>query len=187
MSSKGLRYSYGTIKLSDDDIAEIKSLFRNFKLDIVESKIKLEVNEKNFEKFVQTKKFQAFSKFTPKEIITGSLSLYLFGLIDREPSDIDVICLDPKPYQPFIGRSYSFDIPHYYGYHDYEIKKWFWQKPTWVTIDFFEFQDEEFVEYECLKIEQPLNIIQKKFNIVCSESVSLSNKHYHDLKSILEV
>ena len=184
MSSKGLRYNNGSIKLSDEDISEIKSLFRNFKLDIIESNIKLEINEKNFEKFVQTKKFQAFSKFTPKEIITGSLSLYLFGLIDREPSDIDVICLDTKPYQPFIGRSYSFDIPHYYGYHDYEIKKWFWQ-PTWVTIDFFEFQDEEFVEWGGLKIEQPLNIIQKKFNIVCSQD--LSNKHYHDLKSILEV
>jgi len=187
MSSKGLRYNHGSIKLSDEDISEIKSLFRNFKLDIIESNIKLEINEKNFEKFIQTKQFQAFSKFTSKEIITGSLSLYLFGLIDREPSDIDVICLDPKVYRPFMGRSYSFDIPYYHGYKDYKIKKWLLGKSIWITIDFFEFQNEEFIEYEGIKIEHPLNIIKKKFNIVCSQDINLSNKHYHDLKSILEV
>jgi hypothetical protein len=191
MSSKGLlRYSYGTIKLSDYDIAEIKSLFRNFKLDIIESNIKLEISEKNFNKFIQTKQYQAFSKFTPEEIITGSTSLYLFGLIDREPVDVDVICFDGKSYEPFIDRSYSFDVPNYFGYRDFKVKKRFWNKSTWVTIDFFEFQDEEFIEYKrfnthLIKIENPLNIIQKKFNIVCSENVNLSNKHYHDLKRIL--
>ena len=62
---------------------------RDMKIDIVSGERKIEISDKVMAKFTSELRFIA--KELPDDIITGSLALNLYGLIERDINDIDII------------------------------------------------------------------------------------------------
>jgi len=86
------------IKTINDESNLVKSLFRNLQIQILEGR-KFTLNEDNYRKFIHSNQYNTYLQFSPGEIITGSNALRLFGLLDREPKDIDIIIPEWKSKQ----------------------------------------------------------------------------------------
>lgn len=182
-------YNWGIQSISKDEISDILSSFRDFKIDIIQSNKNFQINEKNFKEFTKTKEFKAFSKFTPEEIITGSISLYLFGLINRKPHDVDLITVNPENYKPFYSRNtYAGELlDNYHGFVTFRFRENFWNiRKTEIDFDFFEYLQNDIITYCDIKIENPLNIIQNKIKLI-EKAGSHQSKHYRDLKEIFDI
>ena len=78
------------IKTNNTESNLIKSLFRDFQIQILEGR-QFILNEKNYKEFVQSDRYNAYLKFAPGEIITGSNVLKILGLLDRDAKDIDIV------------------------------------------------------------------------------------------------
>ena len=167
----------------------IKRLYRDFQISIIQGR-EFSISEEKYQKFIKSDKYQVFKKYTPNEIITGSAALNLFGLLDRDIIDLDVILQYPKKFEPYQKLFYSNEsIESYLG------TKWFkWRKYSWniftdfkkYAIDYFQIEDNtEFVEYKGLKIETPMGVINHKIEIADKQGMSYSDKHVNDLVLIL--
>ena len=75
---------------------------RNLKIEIVSGERKVEISEAAKKKHAKELRFIG-STFLKEDVITGSLALNLYGLIDRKVGDIDIMIQDPSRYQGYVA------------------------------------------------------------------------------------
>ena len=107
-------------------------------------------------------------------IISGSLSLIAFGLIDRDPNDIDIILLDKDHNMKLSKDRYGDqDIPENLGYY---IKG-----DTYVDV-FKRTNKTRYFECEGYKIDHPLDVLSRKAGFLKNSS----DRNHKDFKDIAE-
>lgn len=166
------------------DIYNVDSLFRDFKINCITNN-ELSIKENRFKIFKTNKIYQILESELKDEIITGSISLWLFGLLpeNRKIKDIDVITSVSVPglYQK---SNYSGeDVGGYMGYKEYNFKSgFFFKKDETIEIDFFKNSSQNYTEYSGFKLHNPFEIIQFKIDLMRNDHNL--NKHRMDLDSI---
>jgi hypothetical protein len=175
------------IKTNNPESNLVKSLFRDFQIQILEGR-QFILNEKNYKEFVQSDRYNAYLKFAPGEIITGSNALKLLGLLDRDAKDIDIVIPEWKSVQ--FGKlqklMYSTDdLENYIGTTWIKYKRGIFSSPVNIQFDFFKQVDTDILEFDKLKLENPLNIIRRKIEIADRLGFRYSEKHCLDLQHIL--
>jgi hypothetical protein len=183
----------GDTSLKEDE--SLKSKFRDFKINLLQNNIDFKVDIDKFEDFKQNDSYKVMTTYYPNEVLSGSISLYLHGIIDfREFNDIDIIVDDRRKvsdYAPmkdsnvdnFIGHKYISIQPEYRFF-----KRWFGSPDlNKIKVDFFENKDCQYTIIDGLKIHNPIEIIHFKLNlayIVGTNGYSNTNKHIDDLERI---
>ncbi len=127
------------IKTQNQNSSEIKSLLRDFQIQLLEGR-QFSLNEKNYKEFVQSDKYNAYLKFAPGEIITGSNALKLLGLLNRDSKDLDLVIPEEKSRQfgPLQKLMYSTDdLENYIGTQFVKYKRSFFSKSINIQFDFF--------------------------------------------------
>ena len=166
------------------------SELRDFKLSVITGDLDLKVELVNLNRFKKELKYIK-DNFT-NDIITGSLALNLFGIIERNISDIDIIIDDRERYEDYtLGVSYGNQIngelkmDNRLGYKVFEDKKTGFfkllKRSKYYKIDFFESSDSNYIEVDydnhIYKLHNPIDILNTKSNLD-------TDKHDNDLLSI---
>ena len=175
------------IKTQNQNSSEIKSLLRDFQIQLLEGR-QFSLNEKNYKEFVQSDKYNTYLKFAPGEIITGSNALKLLGLLNRDSKDLDLVIPEEKSRQfgPLQKLMYSTDdLENYIGTQFVKYKRSFFSKSINIQFDFFKQIDNDFILIDGLKLENPLNIIKRKIQLADRFGFGYSEKHTQDLFYIL--
>jgi hypothetical protein len=156
-----------------------KTELREFKILLINSNI--EINKSRFEEFKLTQEYKDLIKYHPNDIITGSWSLYLYGLCDRKPGDFDIIVSD-KP-----GGLKKHSEGGYIIIHGLNSLGWKILNKT--KFDFFLDDNSTHIEYGGIKICDPIYTIDAKLKIVFDPRVDRYeiNKHRKDLNFIKEL
>lgn len=140
---------------------------------------------------IDSKKLKLLKKhFDDNEIISGSLALSLFFDLQRKIGDIDVVSSRPHRF----GDLYKTNYPEWNFLKDYEGSKDFsnFFGNNLQRVDFFRY-DAKFLIWktggfwskESFKIQDPLEIIEKKSKIIMESDVDqVKEKHSIDLEII---
>jgi hypothetical protein len=157
-------------------IEKLKSDIRDVKINIILGNIILmKPNIKRLRKgnnrFFNQKYWKILKEYKG-QIITGSCSLYAYGLLDRMPSDIDLI-VDKSSFTPskklLTDERYSeFDTIGYFRDHGY-------------YIDVFDNNNAKYIEIDGFLLHDPFEIIDKKLEMGREDS-----KDIHDIIYILK-
>lgn len=194
-------YSIGSIYTGFLTPTELQTEFRDYKLKVLNGEINFTPSERALNKHKDLLQF--ISDELPNDIISGSLSLNIFGLIYRDTNDIDVLIDDKDRYPKYIKDGYDdveFSTPNRLGYR--EIK---YQKPSVgieklriirrkeeiYKVDFFyNDNNSSFIIIDFngkkLKVHNPLEVMDYKLNMAINTSVysTTSRKHNEDLTRI---
>ncbi len=161
----------------------LKSDFRDFKLRVLSDDVQFKPSKKFIEKCKEHLYFIS-DKF-PDDIITGSLALKLFGLLNRDVGDVDIIIDDKDRYSNYKTGDYDDEVvaENRLGYIIFKHKRGIFRSDELYKVDFFHNYGASFTTFEFngkqLKIHNPLEIIEHKINIT---STSLyGRKHTNDL------
>lgn len=164
---------------------------RDFKLGIITGEREINPCQKSLNKFDEQLTF--IKDEFPNDIITGSLGLNIFGFLDREISDIDILIKDKERYTGYNSGEYyrrtknnELDMDSRLGYLEIKHKRvGIWNKlfPKKYKVDFFQDNGQRYLEVEykghIYKVQHPLDILETK-------STLAGNKHYRDLYCILD-
>lgn len=176
------------IKTKNTNADKVKSLFRDFQIQILEGR-KFSVDEKAYKEFIQSDRYNTYLKSAPGEIITGSNSLKLFGLLERDPIDLDLVIPEWKSKQwgQLTKLGYTTEeLENYLGTTWIQYKRGIFSKSVRIQFDFFrQVQETEVLELKSLRLENPLNIIRRKIEIADRLHFTNSEKHFLDLLNIL--
>ena len=157
-----------------------KADIRNLKIKIINNEIDFKI--KNLKKFKKELDFIS-SIFKKDDILTGSLALSLYGLLERNINDIDVLINDEDRYSNYTIRGYDVKLPNHLGYKYIDYKKNFFSFRKEYKVDFFINCDQEYNELlyngKKIKIHNPIKILEFKNRIN-------SSKHNEDLYRILK-
>lgn len=164
-----------------------KAELRNLKLKLLDNPNLFTLDKSNINKFKTQLSF--IKKNFPNDIITGSLALNLFGLINRKSNDIDILIDDAERFVPYWRSKYYFDelFPNRLGYKRFEFTKYiFWKKSY--LVDFFKISGKEnTMKFEfdghTFKIHNPLEIIDIKIQISQFDGIG---KHLNDIHQIFQ-
>jgi len=173
--------------MSDKDWAPY---LRDFKLSVVTGDVEINVSQEALKKFELQLDF--IKDEFPNDVITGSLALNLFGFLDREISDIDILIKDKERYSGYKSGMYyrmlkgtEVDLEKRLGYLTVKHRKsGLWNKlfPKKYKVDFFEENSSNYIEVEhnghIYKVQHPIDVLETKSKIV-------GVKHYRDLYCIL--
>lgn len=158
----------------------LKSEFRDYKLKVIKDEIKFEVDNS---RFISNKTIKFIKKQLPGDIISGSLALSLFGLLDREPNDVDILIKDKERYD-FYYSNYDYGsnkITNRLGYRRLKHKSSFFSRKEYL-VDFFIDFGSTFIEYDGVKIQNPIEVINFKMSLI--DSGDNNFKHRRDLIKI---
>lgn len=135
------------------------------------------IRKKNF--FFNKKYWRIIKKYKSDCIITGSIALKSFGLIGREPSDIDFILIDSDNTKLIKELNTS----RFHRKYDGEIKSDLIgsKKEGDYILDFFKNDKASYIVKDGFKFQIPLEIISNKINMMSS----ITNKNYSDMLEIL--
>jgi hypothetical protein len=180
------------MKTNNQNSQLISSLFRDFKISVIEGR-KFEVSDENYKKFIKSDEYEAYKRYCPGEVISGSRALSLFGLLDRSVRDFDIIIPPHYPKNKFgvlTNIMYSIDeeFENYIGTYLLSYKKGFFSKSYKIQFDFFSLEeDTEIINVGELRLQCPIQIISKKIRILDNFSFTPLNKHFKDLIQILNI
>jgi len=176
---------------NEDDMGmpERKSLIRSIKLTILLNEIEIKLNTNRFN-FKDNRKVyeELIHEVSKVGILCGSMSLYVHGLIDRPPGDIDVLVdRESEIAKEFIERNKSSIEKHNKESSFNNVVESFDPvvqfKKYDILIDMFHDTNVKYVEYNGMKVQCPFQVIQKKIDIY---SVVPRRKDCNDLKLILK-
>lgn len=143
---------------------------RDIKLTYLIGDIDFEIDKNKVKKFKKELKF--ISKNFPNDIISGSLALSLFGLIDREIKDIDIIIdndRDVTNLNLLKNNEYFKSPENYLGYKYYNWRESIFSIKRNYKVDFFKGEGiiyyDLFFENIPLRVQSPISIIEKKYKI----------------------
>lgn len=173
--------------MSDKDWAPY---LRDFKLGIVTGDVELKVNQFALKKFDSQLDF--IKDEFPNDVITGSLALNIFGFLDREISDIDIMIKDKERYSGYHSGMYyhmlkgtEVDLEKRIGYLTIKHRKKGLKNklfPKKYKVDFFEEKSVNYLKVEhkghIYKVQHPMDVLETKSKIN-------GIKHYRDLYCIL--
>jgi hypothetical protein len=143
---------------------------RDIKLNHLIGHIDFEINNDRVKRLKRELNF--ISKNFTNDIITGSLALYLFGLIDREIKDIDIIIdndRDVTNLNLLKNNEYFKSPENYLGYKYYNWRESIFSIKRNYKVDFF--KGEGIIYYDLflrnipLRVHSPISIIEKKYKI----------------------
>ena len=147
-----------------------KAELRSLKLKLLDNPNLFTLDKSKIKKF-RTKLSFIKNNF-PNDIITGSLALNLFGLINREIHDIDILIENAERIGLYWSSKYYFDelFPNRLGYKRFEFTRYIFWKSSYL-VDLFKISGEENtlqLEFDrhIFKIHNPLEIIAKKIQII---------------------
>jgi hypothetical protein len=183
-------YTYTEIPSDFSPLSEI----RNLKIRLITEDVKFKVSENTFYRYENHLRF--IGNQYPDSIITGSLALNLYSLINREMKDIDLI-VDKRPSGGFNKNRYGDEnIPvnserlgYQYITEDFSWKRIFNKRQTF-NVDFF-LDENDKVKYNTFtfnkktyKIQDPVQIIEQKLEMVNNAENHMyesKRKHNKDL------
>ena len=167
---------------------------RDFKLGIITGEREIRISQESLKRFDNQLAF--IRDEFPDDIITGSLGLNIFGLLERDISDIDILIKDRERYSHYNSGEYyrrtkgnELDMERRLGYLEIRHrKKGIWSRlfplitfAKKYKVDFFEERDTKYSEVEykghVYKVQHPMDIIETKITLEGS-------KHYRDLYCI---
>ncbi len=155
---------------------EYNELCRNIRISLLF--LNLNIDPERFKYFKKSKAYKDYLKYGNNYPITGSWSLFIFGLIDRTPKDLDLV-VDYIPSNLNTHKEEGYPIIH--GLNSLGFKK------LGNTIfDYFMSDIADTIEYDNVKISKPIQTILAKRNIIKESKVtySQSKKHIQDLVKI---
>lgn len=163
---------------------DLVSEFRDFKLKLIQNELNFSVNQDVIKKYHTELSF--IKNNFKSDIISGSIALILYGLIDRVVSDIDILIKDESRYSGYINNTYVGEddegMDNRLGYIEFKYKPGFFSKTRYYEVDFFKDIDAKYIEFDfegtTLKLQHPLEIISAKMGM------TRSHKHYRDLEII---
>jgi hypothetical protein len=180
---------------------ELKTEFRDYKLKVLNGEINFTPSDKDLNKNKDLLQF--ISDKLPNDIISGSLALSIFGLINRDTNDIDILIEDKDRYTKYNKDGYDdveFSTPNRLGYREIKYQKpavgiekirIIRRKEEIYTVDFFHNDNNSsFITINFngkqLKIHNPLEIIDYKLNMAINSKVyrPTRSKHNEDLTRI---
>jgi hypothetical protein len=184
---------------------DLKSELRDLKIKVSLSDIDL-VLEPNINLIKKDYYWKYIKKYKGKAIITGSVSLKAFGLIDRDINDLDLIVLDDDIIKEkkinflydrffsqklFLTTKYGSDpIPTLIGSISVWKKIYYIIPDYTYHIDFFENENNKFIEKDGFLFNHPFEILEKKVTLAEERFKRRgNNKDYHDFykaKDIIE-
>lgn len=166
---------------------EINRNIRDIKLKVLTDEYDFSINEnilgmyKNELNFI----YEKFDKYNV--VITGSLALKIYGLIDRIVGDIDLLINDMNGIEikPLINHYDNDEL--YFGSNIYKNRINLFKVDKY-KVDFFKNDslNSEFIyRNRVYKIDDPINIIEKKANMLLNaRSFDTKSKNDSDLRLI---
>jgi len=182
---------YSTDRLSKE---ELISENRNWKLKVLHGQIKFDFDKKQIDKYSDRLNF-IYENF-PNEILSGSLALNLFGLINRQSNDIDILISDKNKFSGYTLSTYGDEeikTPNRLGFITYKWKSNIFSETHHYEVDFFEDPDASFIELKfgmfnskTLKVHNAVDIVGYKVKLALGGQgfSSTRNKHNTDLTYI---
>lgn len=161
-------------------ISDLKSKLRELKLNIINSEYEFKKDNININKHSDFINF-FINNFKENDIITGSLALSIFGLINREVKDIDII-IDNK------ARYSNYRL----GIIEFKYKKRWFSRSKKFNVDFFENTGcssiDISIDGNIIKVQNPIDIASYKLKMLTSsyDFSDFYRKNYHDLLSIFD-
>lgn len=175
---------YDIVTLSEE--IDYISEYRDLKIRILNGENLFKINK---HKIKQHKNMLDFiSSKLPGDIITGSLSLSIYGMINRDIGDIDILIKDSQRYSSYKKYGYGDDdIENRLGYKFFKYKPSFFTRSKYYDVDFFLDKGCLYEEFNYngfnLKVHNPLEIISHKIKMIKNKKTS-SSKHSGDLYRI---
>lgn len=171
------------------EITQKKILIRDIKakmaeiettIPLIHSRFNLKEHRKDYQRLVE--------QLSQLGIVCGSFSLYVHGLIDRAPKDIDLLVdKNSERIKTFIKKNndkinkYKMDDKSSFNNVVESFNPVEQFKNNEIVIDMFHDTDVKFYEYNGIKVQCPFQVIQKKIDIY--DKVS-RRKDLTDLKLI---
>ena len=168
---------------------EIKTDFRDLKLRVIGGyNFNFSMERVN----ISHRELEFISEKFPNDIISGSLALKIYGLLDRDINDIDILIDDKDRFDNYVNDYYGSykshknqnKIERRLGYKRFDYKPGFFTKKRIYKVDFFENDGSTYNELEFngkkLKIHKPMELIDFKI------SLSSDSKHLRDLLMIFQ-
>lgn len=165
--------------------------FRDLKIKLIDNPNLFRVDEHNVKK--NKEELRIIKKKAPNGIITGSLALSLYGLIDRSANDIDILVdyNDRRNFYKIVSKNIYGELilANRIGSTKFKVWKFPFSVKTYI-LDIFKITGEEkFQEFNFeghqFKIQNPLEIIQVKMQLSEKHNLEYSSyKHQRDLNEI---
>lgn len=167
---------------------ELKKEFRDFKLKVISEEIVFNITNKSILSLSDELNFVK-NTFREEDILTGSIALRLFGLLNRGSNDIDILIKDKDRYSFYTEDDYEWEIPNRLGYKSFNYKPGFFSKRIEYDVDFFEdlgcnfteIEVGDFLDKKSIRIHNPIEILDFKMRMVIEAK---SDKHNEDLTRI---
>ena len=180
-------YTYPEIPSDFSPLSEI----RNLKIRLITEDVNFKVYENNFDRYESYLRF--IGDQYPDAIISGSLALNLYSLINRPIQDIDLI-VDKRPTGGFNKNRYGDEnielnserLGYQYITEYFSWKRFFNKRQTF-NVDFFLDKNDK-VKYNTFtfnkktyKIQDPVQIIEQKLEMVNNaENYMYESKRKHN-------
>ena len=166
-----------------DNNFTFKDEIRDFKLNMILNEIEFKFNDS----IVKEHSFELnflYNNF-PTAAISGSFALKLFGGLNREIGDIDMV-IDKSNVDFVVTNNDIYNsIKDYIGYKSVSFKRNIFTRSKKYKIDFFaenysaEYKELILNDFVSIKVETPISVILKKIEIINSMGVLSSEKHKH--------
>ena len=173
-------------KQLESKIAQLKGDFRHFKILVINGDLKITPLETSL---TSIDELDFVSQVFPDEILTGSIALRIYGLLNRPFTDIDII-LSPDTEKKYSGRY----VKEMYGYEadvnenrlgtiNFPYKKGIFSRKKNYSVDFF---SDRGVNYQTVgvvpkfKLQDPIEIMSYKMSM----AEKGNKKHITDLENI---
>ncbi len=158
-----------------------KKTMRNVRTKLALGEYEISVDPVRYDKFKKSKEYKIYKKVHSGKVITGSMALYLFGLLDRRVGDLDVLDSSVSEFDFSHKDSYNFnvDIGGYMGSIEYS-PRWY-QSFKLFYVDIFEENENNIdkIVYEDIVLDNPLSIMENKYKF------GTQIKHRDDLMTIV--
>lgn len=170
-----------------DSTPDFVSKFRDLKIRMISGEDLFKIKKEEINKHKKLLNF--ISNELSNDIISGSISLSLYGLINRDIGDIDVLIKDIDRYDSYyLSRYGEDDIPNRLGYKTIKYKPSFFKRTESHDVDFFEDKGAHFEEFNFngvnLKVHHPIEVISHKIEMIKNNRTNSSTKHSDDLYGI---
>jgi hypothetical protein len=173
-------------RLLDDN--EIKSEMRDLKLRMVSGEIDFKINKDFINK---NKKIFNFIKNTfPNDVLSGSIVLKAYGLLNRDYHDLDILIDDPKRYSGYMKSDYDnleMNVSNRLGYKTLSYKNGFFSFKEDYKVDFFENKGSSYNVIDGIKFHSLLEVLDCKMTMALDGYSESSKKHRKDLTDIFRM
>lgn len=161
---------------------DIKSEIRDLKIKIISGEFEVNFSDVNKKRHREELNF-ILNKLSTNDVISGSLALKLYGLLDREIGDIDILIEDENRYNGYTLDYYGVRLDNRLGYKKFIEKGWFSRKEY--KVDFFKNKGVTYNEMNFngkkIKVHNPVDIINLKLKMFMKK---YDTKHKDDLVHI---